>query len=41
VFIMNEIWIVVTRALISAILIALVAFYGLVLWHWRNDAKGK
>ena len=38
---MNEIWIVVILVLIFAIFIALVVFYGLVFWHWWNDAKSR
>jgi energy-converting hydrogenase Eha subunit F len=40
-FIMNEIRIILTLALIFAIFIALVVFYGLVFWHWWNDAKSR
>ena len=41
VFIMREIWIVAGKLLILAALIASMAFYGLVFWHWRNEVKGR
>jgi hypothetical protein len=41
VFIMKEIWIVAEKLLILAAVIASIAFYGLVFWHWRNEGKGR
>jgi hypothetical protein len=38
---MKEILIIGAQFLILASFIALVIFYGLVFWHWRNDAKGR
>jgi hypothetical protein len=36
---MREILIIGAQFLILAGFVALVIFYGLVFWHWRNDAK--
>jgi hypothetical protein len=36
---MKEILIIAARVLMLAILVALIAFYSFVFWHWRNDAK--
>ena len=41
VLIMKEIWIVAGKLLSLAGFIASTAFYGLVFWHWRNEAKQK
>jgi Flp pilus assembly protein TadB len=38
---MNEIWVAAALILILAIFIALMLFYGLVVWHWWNNAKGR
>ena len=38
-FAMNEILIMVAQFLILSIFLALMMFYGLVFWHWRNDGK--
>ena len=38
---MREILIIGAQFLILASFVALVIFYGLVFWHWRNDAKGR
>jgi len=38
---MKEIWIVAGKLLILAAFIASMAFYGVVFWHWRNEAKGR
>jgi hypothetical protein len=35
----KEIFIIGAQFLILASFVALVAFYGFVFWHWRNDAK--
>ena len=35
----REILIIAAQFLILASFVALVVFYGLVFWHWRNDAK--
>jgi hypothetical protein len=37
--IVREIFIIGAQFLILASFVALVIFYGLVFWHWRNDAK--
>jgi cbb3-type cytochrome oxidase subunit 3 len=34
-----EILIVTAQVLILAVFAALIMFYGLVFWYWRNDAK--
>jgi hypothetical protein len=36
---MREILIVGVQVLIIAIFVTLLAFYGFVFWHWRNDAR--
>jgi len=36
---MKEILTVVVQFLILSIFVALMAFYGLAFWHWRNDGK--
>jgi hypothetical protein len=36
---MMEILIVTAQVLILAVFVALMVFYGLAFWHWRNDAK--
>jgi hypothetical protein len=36
---MKEIFIIGAQFLILASFGALVVFYSLVFWHWRNDAK--
>jgi hypothetical protein len=36
---MEEILSMVAQFLIPAIFAALMVFYGLVFWHWRNDGK--
>ena len=38
---MKEILIVAAQVLILAIFLALMVFFGLVFWYWRNDAKGR
>jgi hypothetical protein len=38
---MKEILIVAAQVLILAIFVALMVFFGLVFWFWRNDAKGR
>jgi hypothetical protein len=38
-FIMREVLSVGGQALILLSFVALLAFYGLVFWHWRNDTK--
>jgi hypothetical protein len=38
---MKEILIVAAQVLILAIFVALMVFFGLVFWYWRNDAKGR
>ena len=35
----REILFIGTRLLMLSILVALMVFYGLVFWHWQNDAK--
>jgi hypothetical protein len=35
----KEIFIIGAQFLILACFVALVVFYGLVFWHWRNDAR--
>ncbi|MFY9531466.1 MAG: hypothetical protein WBC04_02165 [Candidatus Acidiferrales bacterium] len=39
VFIMREILSIGAQALILLSFVALLVFYGLVFWHWRNDTK--
>ena len=36
---MKEVLIMVVQFLILSIFVALMVFYGLVFWHWRNDGK--
>jgi hypothetical protein len=36
---MKEILTIVVQFLILSIFVALMAFYGLAFWHWRNDGK--
>jgi hypothetical protein len=38
---MKEILIVAAQVLILAIFVALMVFYGVAFWYWRNDAKGR
>jgi hypothetical protein len=36
---MKEVLNMVARFLILSIFVALMVFYGLVFWHWRNDGN--
>jgi hypothetical protein len=36
---MKEILNIAAQFLILSILVALMVFYGLAFWHWRNDGK--
>jgi hypothetical protein len=35
----KEVFIIAVQIVILASFVALVGFYGVVFWHWRNDAK--
>jgi hypothetical protein len=39
VFSIKEILNMIVQFLITAIFAALMVFYGLAFWHWRNDGK--
>jgi hypothetical protein len=36
---MKEILTIAGQFLILSIFVALMAFYGLAFWHWRNDGR--
>jgi hypothetical protein len=35
----REVFVIAVQIVILASFVALVGFYGIVFWHWRNDAK--